>query len=265
MSPDRFYDELAEYYDLIYPEWDRAMARHGEAIAQMLEPIGRVSTDGGTRVLDVSAGIGTQSLPLAELGFDVTARDLSASSVARLRREASSRGLDIDAGVADMRSVSKTVDGTFEAVVAFDNAVPHLLNDDEILRALREFRRVLEPGGMLLVSLRDYDGVDRAPTSYHPYGDRHREGQTFRLGQEWEWLGPDHYRTTLVIEAVDETTREELLRSATEYYAISPTRVAELILEAGFESCEMTDVPFFQPVLIGRREAASLGPGPSSS
>ena len=58
-----FYDDIAKYYDLIYADWERSMRRHGEAISAMLGP----EDPGRTRVLDVSAGIGTQSLPLSAL------------------------------------------------------------------------------------------------------------------------------------------------------------------------------------------------------
>ena len=39
------------------------------------------------------------------------------------------------------------------------------------------------------------------------------------------------------------------------YYAISIPRLLELMGEAGFLSCRLSDVPFFQPVLTGRNTA----------
>ncbi len=84
VSPSRFYDDLAEYYDLIYPDWERSMARQGEAIDQMLRSLESPKPKEEFRVLDIAAGIGTQTLPLAILGYDVTARDLSGGAVARL-------------------------------------------------------------------------------------------------------------------------------------------------------------------------------------
>jgi glycine/sarcosine N-methyltransferase len=103
----QFYDEIAQYYDLIYSDWEGSMLRHGSAIAAMLE--GRKAAE--TRILDVSAGIGTQALPLAALGYEVVARDLSGGAVRRLKREAQERGLEIDTAPSDMRDVGDSVVG----------------------------------------------------------------------------------------------------------------------------------------------------------
>ncbi len=67
VNQGQFYDDIAEYYDLIYADWEGSMLRHGAAIAEILD--GRVPSR--TRILDVSAGIGTQVLPLAALGYEV--------------------------------------------------------------------------------------------------------------------------------------------------------------------------------------------------
>lgn len=145
------YDALAPYYDLIYPDWDASMRRQGAALAALIP-----GTPAASRILDVSAGIGTQALALATLGYEVVARDVSEGAVRRLAAEAAARGLPLDTGVADMRRVADTVTGEFDAVVSLDNSVPHLLGDDDILAALEEMRRVLAPSGVVLVSLRDY-------------------------------------------------------------------------------------------------------------
>lgn len=252
MSISEFYDDLAEFYDLIYADWNKSMSRQSQAIDQMLgAQFGeRVAT--GLRILDVSAGIGTQSLPLAEMGHRVTARDLSPASIARLSREAAGRGLSIDAAPSDMRSVSVTVHGPFDAIIAFDNAIAHLQTDDEIIGALRGFRNLLVPGGVILFSVRDYERVDRTPNSTHSYGERTRGDRTFRVEQEWEWLDPDHYRTTFLIEELKGDDWLPVTTTSSVYYAIPIARLIEFMGEAGFCDCEQSDVAFFQPVLTGK-------------
>jgi len=248
LSQGAFYDDLAGYYDLIYPDWEGSMRRHGSAISAMLN----LYVSPAVRVLDVSAGIGTQSLPLAALGYEVVARDLSPGAIERLSREAESRGLSIDAAPADMRYVAESVDGCFDAVLAFDNSVPHLLNDQDIVVAFRTLSGLLGPGGVLLISVRDYGLVNRAPTSFHSYGERTRRGRVFRLGQEWTWLDENHYRTEMVIEEDKDGGWREVKRTAAEYYAVSIERLLELMRESGLEADRVDDIPFFQPVLRGR-------------
>ena len=242
-----FYDDIAEYYDLIYADWEGSMRRHGDAIAAMLG-----DPDPSTcRVLDVSAGIGTQALPLAAMGYRVVARDLSPNAVARLRREAQARGLTLDAEAADMREVGASVAGRFDAVVAFDNSVPHLLTDEDIRAAFSQLAAVLAPGGSILLSVRDYDSVDRAPISFHEYGERARNGRRFRMSQEWRWRSPTHYRTTMRVEEAVGDAWTERVRTEAEYYAIPIERILELMRDAGLVASRVVDVPFFQPVLRG--------------
>ncbi len=251
MGQSPFYDDIAEYYDLIYADWEGSMRRHGAAISAMLQVPGSSRSERALRILDVSAGIGTQALPLASLGYDVVARDLSSGAISRLSREAEERGLTIDTAQADMREVADSVDGLFNAVISFDNSIPHLLSDAEIAATFDGLSRLLTPDGALLISVRDYDEVDRGPTSIHPKGERTRAGREFRLGQEWSWHDPAHYRTTMVVEEHLDGVWTDIVRTDAEYYAISIPRLLELMEESGLRSRRVEDVPFFQPVLRG--------------
>lgn len=152
-NPTLFYDAFAAHYDLIFEDWEQSMARQGafiaELIARELRPSG---PSHGARVLDAAAGIGTQSLPLAQAGFSVLSRDVSPEAIARLEHEAATRRLLIDAGVADMRTVHTSVSEPVDVVLAFDNSVPHLLSDADILAAFKSFFLCLNPGGACLLA-----------------------------------------------------------------------------------------------------------------
>ncbi len=251
MRQSVFYDDIAEYYDLIFADWEVSMQRHGAAIAQMLQIPGSSAQNKAIRILDVAAGIGTQALPLARLGCDVVARDLSPRAIARLRREAVARGVQIDAAQADMRTVADSVEGCFDVVFAFDNAIPHLLSDAEIGAAFQGFADLLKPDGVLLISVRDYDLVERTPTSVHPYGQRTRDERTFRLAQEWRWLDTSHYRTAMIVEELADGAWSGRVRVEADYYAIAIPRLLHLMEEAGLKAGRVEEVDFFQPVLRG--------------
>jgi SAM-dependent methyltransferase len=249
----QFYDDLASYYHLIFEDWDASMARQGDALTSLIgSELGQLPA-GDVRVLDIACGIGTQSLPLAARGFRVVARDLSPAAVSRLQQEADTRQLVVNAAVADMRQVTATVSESFDIVLAFDNSVPHLLNDDDLCIAFREFLKVLRPGGVFLCSVRDYDKVQRGEAATHLYGRREYRGETFQLRQEWSWYDPMHYQGTIMIdrETPDGLTRE--LCTASRFYAISTEQLLELMREAGFQDCRRIDETIYQPILTGRR------------
>jgi glycine/sarcosine N-methyltransferase len=112
---EEFYDRMADYYHLIFEDWDASMRRQGAAIAKLLPP-----PDKAGPILDIACGIGTQSLALAALGYAVTGSDISADEVARANREAVARGLTCIFGVDDMRTLESAEIGKYGAVIALD-------------------------------------------------------------------------------------------------------------------------------------------------
>ena len=94
---EEFYDRMADYYHLIFEDWNASMRRQGAAIAKLLPP-----SDKAVPILDIACGIGTQSLALAALGYAVTGSDISAAEVARANREAGARGLTCTFRVDDV-------------------------------------------------------------------------------------------------------------------------------------------------------------------
>jgi SAM-dependent methyltransferase len=244
-----FYDALTPFYHLVYPDWEASIRRQGRALEAILCP----RSDPHPRsILDAACGVGTQSLALAELGYEVMASDLSPAAVDRAAREAHARGLSLRTSVVDMREAFNHHRRTFDAVIACDNSVPHLLSDAEILRAFEQFYRCTAPGGLCLISVRDYDAVERGGVQVHPHGVRQVGGTRFVLCQIWEWEGEQYHTTLYVIEhpeAGEPVTRA--MRST--YYAVSISTLADHLRRAGFTDVERIDGEFFQPVLVGRR------------
>jgi SAM-dependent methyltransferase len=251
----QFYDDLASYYHLIFENWEASMACQGDVLAHLIREALPRSPASATRILDAACGIGTQTLPLAARGFHLVARDLSTAAITRLKKEAEARQLVVDAEEADMRQVGSTVSGEFEVVLAFDNSVPHLLSDDDLRAAFRQFLGVLRPGGVFLCSVRDYDKVERGLAVTHTYGPRQLRGETFLLRQEWLWDGLMHYQATFIIDRETPTGMARELSTITRFYAVSVGRLLELLTEVGFRDCCRIDETIYQPILMGRRAA----------
>ncbi len=244
-----FYDKLAPFYHLLYGDWESAITKQGEAIGKLLCEAGVLP---GDQVLDAASGIGTQTLGLIQCGYRLTASDISAGALERLKTELKNRGLQATTFVDDLRTLAHTESESMAAVIACDNSIPHLLSDAELLQAFRSCFRCLKQGGVAIFSVRDYAGMDRISPEVRPYGLRF-EGSTRLLAvQVWEWEG-DQYDLSIYITTESEKGRcdTQVLRSR--YYAVSIGRILLLLTEAGFVGLERRDDVFFQPVVLARR------------
>ena len=107
--------------------------------------------------------------------------------MARAEREAATRDASLSFGVADMRALASQVDGEFDVVLACDNALPHLLEDDDLRQAVDNMFAKLRPGGLFLASIRDYDRlVQERPRGEGPRVVDGIRGRRIAF-QVWDW------------------------------------------------------------------------------
>ena len=101
------------------------------------------------RVVDLGAGLGLLALELAPRVAEVTAVDISGRMLEELDARAAADGIDnVHPLVADLRSLP--LDDDAATLVVSNYAFHHLVDADKEL-ALTEARRVLAPGGRLVV------------------------------------------------------------------------------------------------------------------
>lgn len=242
----RFYDDLADDYERIYADWEASSRRQAQVLGALLPA--------DAFVLDCAAGIGTQLLGLAALGHRVVGSDLS---LAALRKAAARGGPTVGLAAADMRALPFAA-ATFDAVVCADNALPHLLTAADVRLALVEMRRVLVPGGLVLVSTRDYDELRRSRPAATPVGV-HRDPDAVTAGfQLWRWdddgerYDLDHLLVTG--DAAGWSVRARRSR----YWAVTRQVLADLATAAGLVDVRWllpAESGFVQPLLLARRPA----------
>jgi len=246
-----FYAGLTPLYHLIYPDWDASIARQATALDSIIR---ETWGDSCRTVLDVSCGIGTQSIGLAILGYQLTASDLSDTEVNRAKEESTKRSLNIRFSVADMRNAFNHHAQQFNVVMSCDNSIPHLLSDDEILLSLQQFFRCTLPGGGCIISVRDYAVEDLTKQQVRPYGVRNDNGTRWSAYQVWEPHG-EIINVTMYFVADDGSDNCNTKVFRTKYYAVSIDRIIELMTKAGYLDVRRIDNHYFQPLIVGTKKA----------
>lgn len=144
----KYHDRVAGLYDHSY---DDAYWQWNDALTW-----GYVKThmpsDQSSRVLDLGCGTGKWGLKLAKSGYAVTFLDLSPKMLDQARRKCRDMGEEdrhefVQADIIDLAALE---DESFALCVAFGDPIGCA---SAPLRAMKEIRRVLTPGGTLIASL----------------------------------------------------------------------------------------------------------------
>jgi SAM-dependent methyltransferase len=140
----------------------------------------------GARVLDAGCGSGQLAIALAARGAQVTAVDLSPEMLRRAGAHAWEQGIEVAWREGDVTQLADPL-AVYDAIHA--RVLFQFLPD--VVAALREFRRVLRPGGRLLASVPGaLSPIYRASWMRHlPGGD---PGNNYLLPWELEYLMLEH-------------------------------------------------------------------------
>ena len=245
----KFYDNLASQYDKLFSDWESTTKEHAIILDRIFKAKG---FDENCKILDCACGIGTQAIGLGQMGYNVTASDISDSELEEARRRALENNVKIFFEKADFRNLDKTFLKKFDIIIAMDNALPHMLTKSDLEKAISSISNQLKAGGMLVISIRDYDEllIDKPPYS-PPYIHKTENGQRVAF-QTWDWKGDSYKLTQYIIEDEDGA---KVSKFECEYRAVRRAEITEILLSKGFSSVEWKspeETGFYQPVVIGK-------------
>jgi SAM-dependent methyltransferase len=154
--------------------------------------------------------------------------------------------------VADMRSLWEVYQKQFDVVIACDNSIPHLLCDEEILKAFTEFYKCTKPDGCCIISVRDYELLDHGKNEkrMNPRTIHQSENGQIILFDIWNFNDDRYDLSTYVIEDSGESRCNARVIRGGKYYCVTIPKLKELLLQAGFKKVLINKSSFFQPLLI---------------
>src|SRR3989344_14796 len=105
----------------------------------------------GSTVLDIGCGTGRTTIPLYQLGYEVTGLDITPKMIQTAREIAVQYGHDIPYRSGDATKLD-FADGSFDNALFSNNGITQISGRKNRLRALTEVRRVLKPRGVFFFS-----------------------------------------------------------------------------------------------------------------
>ncbi len=147
-----FYDEIAGDYDAMTGSGGRSL--RAEEFLKTLRRRFPINS-----ALDVACGTGLYIILLAKLGIRSVGADVSAAMLDQARKNAQENGVRVDWVCSPMQDLAAKVQGRFDAVVCMGNSIPHLLTDGELDATIEGFVRMLNPGGIIVLQLLNYDRI----------------------------------------------------------------------------------------------------------
>ena len=151
-SISAFYDNIASDYDTM-TDFENRLGREAAVFRPIIDRFA-IQT-----ALDAGAGTGFHSLVLSKLGVNVTAVDISAEMIRKLKENSEKFRLPADAVESDFENLTGHISATFDAVFCLGNSLVHVLTEDALLKSISNFHSLLKPGGVLVIQILNYDRI----------------------------------------------------------------------------------------------------------
>ena len=134
-----------------------------------------------------------------------------------------------------------------------DNALPHLLTESDLKKAVKSISDQLTDNGMFVASIRDYDSLLSSKPPYSPpYIHKTDMGQRVSF-QTWDWNGDCYRLTQYIIEDENSLTTSKF---ECEYRALRRDELTEILISNGFTDTKWKfpeETGFYQPIVVAKK------------
>ncbi len=143
------YDEvLSDVYSWLYGGFENNIQQYTEFFNKE-----KPSPQGSGIAIDLGAGCGFQSIPLAKAGYSVTAIDFDAKLLSELKNNAD--GLEIETIQGDLMDFDKSLNADAELIVCMTDTILHLESREKVVSLFAKVFAALEAGGKFIITFRD--------------------------------------------------------------------------------------------------------------
>ncbi len=216
----KFYKRIAPYYDDIFPY-------------NSIQKDFVLSTSDGQNqekyILDIGCGTGNLALELSDHFDKVIGIDIDQEMIGLARAKAKALGSRAEFECMGMLEIERHfIDCLFDLIACFGNTLVHLGDSGEIESFLSKARKLLKPGGKLLVQIVHYDRILIQDIRSLPLIENHRIRfeRFYCLRKD---SGKINFETTLFIKNTGRT-----IKNSIELYPVMKEEIELLLFNAGY-------------------------------
>ncbi|TGL57833.1 class I SAM-dependent methyltransferase [Leptospira jelokensis] len=152
MTVKKHYEShLGNFYTWMLGDWEKKSEEFKSFLIRQ-----SVTPKLNQKAIDMGAGNGIQSIPLAELGYHVTAIDFNPQLLNELNQNIKKSDLPIQIIDGEITNFALWKDINPELILCCGDTISHLESFEEIKEWMKQCYSSLLPGGKIILSFRDY-------------------------------------------------------------------------------------------------------------
>lgn len=226
--------QKADIYDLLEDrEHIEIYKRHWAAL---------VKDKGIHSFLDVSIGSGSVTLPLAEMGIEVSGSDLSEEMLEKCKGKAQNAGYNMNLKCSDFRDLSCWEGKEFDCVASTGNSLPHVQNMD-VLKALEQMDSLVKDNGYLYLDMRNWEKILHDRNRFFLYNPVFIGEDRVNLIQVWDYHADDSMTFNLLytFEKNNQIFQKEEFEET--YYPIKREMIIDKLKSLGYTEINIQCFP----------------------
>lgn len=193
-------------------------------------------------ILDCSIGSGNLTLPLAELGYNVSGSDLSEAMLSKCGKKAKDLGLSLELFQSDFRRIHESAGKTYDCVMSTGNSLPYVSNED-LLAVLEKMDLLINPSGYLYFDSRNWDKILKEKQRFYFYPPVITDEERVDSFQVWDY-NPDGsmiFNIVFSFEREGNLVQREIFTE--HYHPIGKAEILQKLQNMGYRICNEENFP----------------------
>ncbi|AZR72734.1 hypothetical protein BBF96_04605 [Anoxybacter fermentans] len=217
----KFYEDLSSYYADIFPLTEDKI----NLIEKYLPKY--------SKILDIGCGTGELVIALARRGYEAYGTDLSKEMIEKAKENSKKENIPPNFQIGDMRKLKALYHQPFDGMICFGNTIVHLNTVQEIKEFLQQVYELLNPGGIFIFQIVNYDRILDKGIKELPLIKNDRKGlKLFRYYDYDKKNNLIHFRTRLVLKDKKEFNHGICL------YPLRKSEINKIMNSIGFTNIE---------------------------